>query len=213
MFNNLATVLLTLMAFTIGSLALTAAGDDKPSFHQAPQSAPSTQPAATSQPAGQLSFDKLTFTLPADWVKQQPKSSMRKAQVSLPGEGQGKDAELVIFFFGPGATEGGSVQANFDRWIGQFKQDDGRDSKDVAIKGEKKIGDLTAHTLDIAGRYVAPLMPGAPAQHDIANARMLAAVLPTPEGNYFLKLVGPAETVKSHLKKYEDFLTSLKRAP
>jgi hypothetical protein len=189
------------------------AADEKPANQTTPPTAPSTQPAATTQPVAEVSFDKLKFSLPDGWVKEQPKSGMRKAQLRLPGEGEGSDAELVVFYFGPGAGEGGSVQANFDRWIGQFRQDDGRDSKDVAVKGEKKSGELTVHTLDIVGRYVAPLMPGAPAQHDLANARMLAAVIPTPEGNYFLKLVGPAVTINSHLKKYGDFLTSLTRTP
>ena len=37
------------------------------------------------------------------------------------------DAECGVYFFGSG--QGGSVEANLDRWIGQFLQADGKPSK------------------------------------------------------------------------------------
>ena len=46
---------------------------------------------------------------------------MRVAQYGLPGPAG--EATLGIFFFGPG--QGGSVEANIERWFGQFKQEDG----------------------------------------------------------------------------------------
>ena len=48
-----------------------------------------------------------------------PSSSMRVGQYKLPkSEGDKEDASLVLYYFG--ATQGGSPQANIDRWIGQI---------------------------------------------------------------------------------------------
>ena len=40
-----------------------------------------------------------------------------------------EDATFTLYFFG---GQGGSVQANLDRWVNQIAQPDGRTSKDVA---------------------------------------------------------------------------------
>jgi len=39
----------------------------------------------------------------------------------------------------------------------------------------------------------------------------LASVIISPEGKYFLKLLGPSSTVEKHAARYEEFLRSLKR--
>ena len=49
---------------------------------------------------------------------------MRVAQYKLPkAAGDSEDALLVVYYFGQG--QGGSPQANIDRWIEQMKQPDG----------------------------------------------------------------------------------------
>ena len=99
----------------------------------------------------------LKFDAPSDWVSKAPSSSMRVAEWSLPkAAGDSEDATLTIFFFG--ATQGGNVQANVDRWIGQMSQPDGRASKDVA-----KTSSLTSHGLkismvDVTGTYFVKLV-------------------------------------------------------
>lgn len=171
--------------------------------------ATTTQPA--SQPQQRIQVDRLSFAVPADWHVEQPTSSMRKAQFRLPGEGEGADAELVIYNFGTTPESGGSVQANFDRWCGQFLRDDGRESKDVAVRKEDEISGMAVHTIDIAGRYVAAVRPGSPQKHDKPDHRMLGSIIITPEGKYFLKLLGPNRTVETHRDRYEGFLNSLTR--
>ena len=45
---------------------------------------------------------------------------MRVAQYKLPKvEGDKEDASLVLYYFG--ATQGGTAQANIDRWIAQMQ--------------------------------------------------------------------------------------------
>src|SRR5437899_1407025 len=71
---------------------------------------------------------ELHFRAPDGWTVEKASSSMRVAQYKLPkAEGDKEDASLVLYYFG--ATQGGTAQANIDRWIGQMKQPDGGDSK------------------------------------------------------------------------------------
>ncbi|MCH8969800.1 MAG: hypothetical protein IIA66_11870 [Planctomycetes bacterium] len=173
--------------------------------------------AAASQTAQEsaslrLTVDRLEFVVPRTWVIEQPTSSVRKAQLRLPGGGAGDgDAELVIYNFGTTPEAGGSVEANFVRWCGQFVQADGRDSMEVAARREAQVSGMAVHTIDVSGRYVAAVRPGNPEKHDKPDHRMLGSVIISPEGKYFLKLLGPVATVEKHAARYEEFLRSLKR--
>ncbi len=171
--------------------------------------------ATASQPVQgaalhRLTVDRLEFVVPSMWVVEQPTSSVRKAQLRLPGGGDG-DAELVIYNFGTTPEAGGSVEANFVRWCGQFVQADGGDSMEIAVRREAEISGMAVHTIDITGRYVAAVRPGNPEKHDKPDHRMLASVIISPEGKYFLKLLGPSATVEKHAARYEELLRSLKR--
>ena len=60
----------------------------------------------------------LRYKVPEGWITEKPTSSMRAAQYVLPKvEGDPEDASLVLFYFGRG--QGGSVEDNMARWIGQ----------------------------------------------------------------------------------------------
>ncbi len=185
--------------------------EPRESGNQAGQSVES-KTTASAEPAEsrKIAVDRLEFVVPSTWIVEHPTSSMRKAQIRLPGGGDG-DAELVIYNFGTTPEAGGSVEANFGRWCGQFVQADGGDSMEVAARREAQINGMAVHTIDISGRYVAPVRPGGPEKHDKPNHRMLGSVIISPEGKYFVKLLGPSSTVEKHAARYEQFLRSLKR--
>ena len=85
----------------------------------------------------------LHFKAPDAWTAEKPTSNMRIAQYKLPkADGDPEDASLVLYYFGAG--QGGNVQANIDRWIGQMQQSDGSASKDKA-----KTEDLTVNGLKV----------------------------------------------------------------
>jgi hypothetical protein len=52
------------------------------------------------------------------------------------------------------------------------------------------------------------MSPGSGSAHNDANYRMRAAVIETPKGNYFLKLVGPAKTMSHWDQSFTDFVKS-----
>ncbi len=150
---------------------------------------------------------ELRYKAPEGWVKEQPTSAMRVAQYKLPkAEGDTEDAALVVYYFG--ASQGGAVQANIDRWVSQMQQPDGSSSKDKAKTETTTVNGLKVTTVDVSGTYTAEMAPGTPGQRNDANYRMRAAVIETTKGNYFLKLVGPAKTMGRWEQSVTDFVKS-----
>jgi len=164
----------------------------------------SANSAAQNQAAG----GELRFKAPDGWIVEKPSSSMRVAQYKLPkAEGDKEDAALVLYYFG--ATQGGTAQANIDRWISQMEQPDRSASKDRAKTEALTINGLKVTTVDVSGTYTAEMAPGSGTFHNDANYRLRAAVIETPKGNYFVKLAGPAKTIARWEKSYTDYLKSI----
>lgn len=150
---------------------------------------------------------RLQFTPAKGWVAETSSSSMRVGQFKLPKVGDDpEDASLIVYFFGGG---GGSVQANLDRWIGQMAQPDGKPSKDLAKITNSTVNNLKITVLDVSGTYQAEVSPGAGQRFNKSNYRMLASVIETPGGPYFIKLVGPARTVEKWRPSFDAFVNSL----
>jgi hypothetical protein len=172
------------------------------------KAAPASLSSQASAAQSPNSAGELRYLAPEGWVKEQPSSAMRAAQFKLPKtEGDKEDASLVVYYFG--AAQGGSIQANIDRWIAQMQQPDGSDAKDKAKTESMTINGLKVSTVDVGGTYTAEMAPGSGTMHNDANYRLRAAVIETPKGNYFVKLVGPARTVGSWEQAYTDFVKSL----
>jgi hypothetical protein len=167
----------------------------------------STAPANTAVQAN----GELRYKTPAGWLEEKPNSNMRVAQYKLPkAEGDGADAELVIYYFGQG--QGGSKQANIDRWLNQMEQADGSPSKDKAKIENITVNGMPVTTVDVVGKYNGGMAsPGASpnaAPVDMSNYRMRAAIIETPKGSYFVKLTGPQKTVGHWDQAYNDYINS-----
>lgn len=171
--------------------------------------APSTPPAAPTASAQSTNVaGDLTYKTPSAWVKEQPSSSMRVAQFRLPrAAGDAEDASLVLFYFGQG--QGGSIEANLDRWIKQMQQPDGSPSTDKARTSRIKVNGLDVTLLDVSGVFTAEMTPGAGDRQNKPNSRMRAAVVETPKGPYFFKLVGPEKTVTQNDQNFMAFVNSV----
>jgi hypothetical protein len=151
---------------------------------------------------------ELKFRVPPGWVEEERTSSMRLAQYKLPkAEGDTEDASLVLYYFGPG--QGGSTAANIKRWLGQMKQEDGSTDKSGKLVTTETAG-LKMTTVDVSGTYVAETAPGSGTFNNKPGYRLRAAVVETPNGSYFVKLIGPEKTVTqwndsflSYIKSFE----------
>jgi hypothetical protein len=156
------------------------------------------------------SSSALTYSPPGDWLVEEPASSMRRAQYRLPREaGDPEDAEMVVFFF-PG--QGGSVQANIDRWIGMFSRADGSEISDEAQIGRREFNGVPVVIVDVEGQYTNSSMSprGGSSQPPRPDYRMLAAIVETPGGPWFFKLTGPKQTVEKWEESFETFLGTIR---
>lgn len=155
------------------------------------------QPAvADNALAFTIAGDALSLEAPANWKRVQPKSNMIETEFSIPAaEGDATPGRMTVM----GA--GGSVQANIDRWYGQFTQPDGSATKDKASTKKLNVSGSAVTLVDVSGTYKD--MPGGPFAGgqavDRPNYRMLAAIVEVPDrGSYFLKFYGPSATVSAH---------------
>ena len=154
------------------------------------------QPAvAESALAFTIADAALSLEAPTGWKRVQPKSNMIETEFSVPAaEGDAVPGRMTVM----GA--GGSVQANIDRWYGQFTQPDGSATKDKASTKKLNVSGSAVTLVDVSGTYKD--MPGGPFAGgqavDRPNYRMLAAIVEVPDrGSYFLKFYGPSATVSA----------------
>lgn len=152
-----------------------------------------------SQPNG------LTWQVPKGWKVETPKSKMRKAQFLLPRvKGDPEDGVVVIFYFG---GQGGGVQANVQRWYKMFDQPDGKQTEDIAIVKSATVNALKQTTVEISGTYLyrpAPMVPTPPIEKP--DFKMYGVVIETSSGPWFVRFVGPKNTVEKWHKSFQTFL-------
>lgn len=152
----------------------------------------------------ELAEGKLELTVSGKWDKVKPRSRIVEYEFSVPAvEGDEKDGRVTVM----GA--GGSIEANIERWVGQFSQPDGGNTKDRAKVDEKKIGGQTVHSVDISGTFDdRPPFAGQGVQRE--KYRMLALIIETEQlGNYFVKFYGPAATIEANKEAFEEMAKSL----
>lgn len=160
---------------------------------------------AGPQQGASLSVLGYEAPVPSTWQAQPPSSGMRLAQYRVPGAGG--DAEAVIFYFGKG--QGGSVEANTERWISQFTTTDG---KSVAPRIQRfRVDGIPVTTVELTGSYARGVGMG-PQGAAKPNQTLLVAVFETPEGNLTLQLHGPNETVSANRRVFEALVRGFRRA-
>lgn len=143
---------------------------------------------------------KVLWTVPKEW-KEMPERPMRKA--TYQAEGKDGPAEISVFYFGP--NDGGGVDANITRWIGQFEGL----PPEAAKRSENKVGELVVHEVRVDKGTFASGMPGAPAKSE-EGWGMHAAVVETPAGNYFFKMLGKSEAVTEQEANFTALLQSMR---
>lgn len=156
-----------------------------------------------------VTIDGLTSKAPAAWKEIKTTSQMRFKQFAVPKvEGDEADAELVIYFFGTGG--GGGVQANIDRWKGQFKPPEGKSIDDVAKTEEMTVGKVKVTYFDVNGTFLYKRTPMDSKVEERPNHRMLAVIFESENGPYFFRFVGPEKTVTHHKKGFDEWLKNFK---
>ncbi len=151
----------------------------------------------------------LSFVPAGTWKAKAPGSTMRLAEFAIPrAEGDGADGELALFYFGTG--QGGSVEANLERWFNQFHQPDGSTSKDRAKVDRRKAGDLPVTVAEVSGRHVSKAMAPGQRDYDEPGWRLYAAIVETAKGPFFFKAIGPEKTILGARPALEALVDSIR---
>lgn len=157
---------------------------------------------------GNIDLGAMTVHVPDVWTFVKPRALMRRAQFDVPGDAG--SAETIVFFVGRNGA--GPIDANIDRWIRQFTNDDGTAVVDVKPTN-RKIAGYDVVDLEVAGNYSGGMLPtGQPGPAE-PNQRLVAAIVSTPDGPYYIKLLGPDATVKANKAAFETMLQSMKPNP
>jgi hypothetical protein len=216
------------LAFGFGALALMSL---VATFSRGVTAADKTPDAANHQI--DLAEGKILLTAPNSWVRTRPRVRFIDHEFTVPAA---KDDTPKVTIPKPDATQGdttkddavkepadgrvtvmgagGAVEANVERWIGQFSQADGSDTKNLVPEADRKstIAGFEVLRVDLSGTYhdsPRPLDPTAKAV-DRENYRMLAAIIVTPKlGNYFIKFYGPRQLVSDHAPEFNEMIAGL----
>jgi hypothetical protein len=168
----------------------------------------SAAPAPKAVEHASASGPDVTWTAPPSWISVPSTSAMRKATYKVPKAGKDtEDAELAVFYFG--VDQGGSVEANMERWAGQFEGMNLAKSE----RAERTVNGLKESTIEVGGTYKGmgmPGMPGSPATPIKQAYRLLGAIVEGPNGKYFFKLTGPHDTVMAAKDGFYRLLDSMK---
>jgi hypothetical protein len=128
---------------------------------------------------------------------------MRVASYIVPGASGGAGAECAVYYFGPG--QGGGLDANLQRWMGEFQPLEKHDIRKL------KPGGFETTRILARGNYVAHSMRSAEAPGEKPDWALLGAIVSGPSGDVFFKLTGPAATVDAAVKDFDGMLGSMKK--
>jgi hypothetical protein len=152
---------------------------------------------STPQPVA-FRVGPLRFDRPESWQWVKPSGAFRTAQL----EKKAPDGtSLVITFSRFPAGEGGSVQANIDRWISQFTQTTG--TPEVI----SHAGPGCPFTLVRILGTMKGGVPGGPPK-DLPQAMLRGGILEAEGELVMVKLAGPASAVRSGEKDFEALISA-----
>ena len=143
----------------------------------------------------------MSWTAPASWKADAPRQMRVATYLIAPAKGDGDSGECGVFYFGEG--QGGGIDANIDRWVGQFE------GAKAPVRKKEKLAGFEVTTVEVEGTFASsmggPMGPKTPK----TGFKLLGAIVEGPKGNVFFKLTGPAKTVEA---ARADFMKMLKSA-
>lgn len=145
---------------------------------------------------------RLQAKIPDGWKREQPASSMRIAQFQISGKDGG--GELIVF-----SGIGGSVDANLERWYGQFKSETQQSVSETAVKSHDHINGMNVTFSYAYGTYMKSSMGMGGSTTEMPNYALTAAIVSAPDGPYYFKGTGSKSTMDAHKANFETFIQSI----
>jgi hypothetical protein len=167
-------------------------------------------PVAVEEAAADLEIGAaagLTWAIPRNW-ESAGERPMRVATYHTPAAaGDADGGEVAVFYFGP--TQGGTVEANVQRWFAQFDPEEGQTTRETAEREELEIAGLAVTRVETRGTYNAAAGPMAPRADIRPGYALIGAIVEGPEGAVFFKFTGPEATVEEQRDAFQALLESL----
>jgi hypothetical protein len=152
-----------------------------------------------NSPPSRSNAGRVSFETPDDWEERPPSNSMRVAEWSVPGDG------VCALFSFPG---GGTIDANFERWLGQFSQPDGSESAAAARRMTMDVRGVPVEFLQVSGTFHASnSMMNGPGEA-LPDHALFGAVFPVSPAPYFLKCTGPEASFQAEAEALTAFVAS-----
>ena len=147
---------------------------------------------------------ELYFVAPATWKKIKPKFDFYHAEFQIPkAEGDDKNGRITF------SQVGGSIEANLDRWIGQFRNvsDENLKRESKTVEGKKmQILHLKGTFVDGGNRPFGP-------KTEREDYVLIGAAIHMDEGaNVYIKAYGPSKTMMANKKHIEKLMADMKVA-
>lgn len=140
------------------------------------------------------SIANFTLQLSPNWEKEPPSNNMRVAQFKLI---QHSEYELVLSYFG---NMDNQEEANINRWKKQFSV--------LEEYTELELSKENLRAIKLTGTFKKKAFPMAQDYDETPNYGTLAAIIPSSEGPYFLKLTAPKEIIEEQNEVFIEVLNS-----
>ncbi|MEO0447504.1 MAG: hypothetical protein AAF191_15635 [Verrucomicrobiota bacterium] len=137
-----------------------------------------------------------TFETGDAWENVTSGRPMRAAELKFDAEGD-DDPVAVFFYFGPG--QGGGLEANVDRWKGQFDGGPSAEEREDLEGGGVYLVLTGTYMESMGGPFAGPKTPK-------PEYKMLAAVLPSEQGAVYIKMTAPAVVADEARAAFEDLV-------
>ena len=204
----------SLLLLPLFTMTLIACSPEDPAQTADPTPAAATEqdpvPALPAQAeSGTDSVGGLTWAIPAGWEKQAQRPMRAATYRTPPAEDDGGPGEVAVFYFGP--QQGGTVDANVERWLNQFDQEDGRPTSEVADREAIEVDGMPVTLVRASGTYNAAAGPMAARADLRPGYRLIGAIVEGPEGAVFFKFTGPDRAVVEQEANFDLLVDSIQR--
>jgi hypothetical protein len=145
----------------------------------------------------------VSWSAPQRWAVEPPRS-MRLATYAIPASsGDAEGATCAVYYFGPG--QGGTVDANMQRWTGEFQ------SAAQVKRTAQTVQGMKVSRVRAQGAYTSHGGSGMEAQGSKSDYALLGAIVEGPNGSIFFKLTGPVQSVNAAEEEFDGMLKSMKK--
>ena len=163
--------------------------------NKVPKDAKVVAPASVGEAlGGNFTLANFSLNIPEKWTEGTASNNMRVTQFQLKSH---PEYEVVVSYFG---NNDNMVKANIERWKEQFSVEDSY--TELELNHKKFTG------VKIMGTYKLKAFPMAQDFTEAPNYGTLAAIVPSNEGPYFLKLSAPAEVIEAETARFIGVLNS-----